>query len=301
MDIINISKKKFNSLTSLELDKEIVNTEALIYNFDYRGQKGIFKNFHRLNGSLFANKLFTIEMLNHYKELLPKSFVVPEKIISVNGKMMGCFEKYIEGNNLLSILNDPKIELSVKIFFLRQIGQILEELKYIRMNTDLKDVFINDLHAGNFIVNDKLELRVIDLDSCKICDNKPFPSKYLLPNKMLQFSNKYKFFDKKEDSDKEEYEYRRELGYIVSDENSDLYCYIITIMNFLYKDDVNKLTIDEFYRYLIYLVSIGIDQNLINSFERILLNCENINPVDYLATLTYEQVAKANNKVYKLV
>lgn len=301
MDIINISKKKFNSLTSLELDKEIVNTEALIYNFDYRGQKGIFKNFHRLNGSLFANKLFTIEMLNHYKELLPKSFVVPEKIISVNGKMMGCFEKYIEGNNLLSILNDPKIELSVKIFFLRQIGQILEELKYIRMNTDLKDVFINDLHAGNFIVNDKLELRVIDLDSCKICDNKPFPSKYLLPNKMLQFSNKYKFFDKKEDSDKEEYEYRRELGYIVSDENSDLYCYIITIMNFLYKDDVNKLTIDEFYRYLIYLVSIGIDQNLINSFERILLNCENINPVDYLATLTYEQVVKANNKVYKLV
>ena len=301
MDIINISKKKFNSLTSLELDKEIVNTEALIYNFDYRGQKGIFKNFHRLNGSLFANKLFTIEMLNHYKELLPKSFVVPEKIISVNGKMMGCFEKYIEGNNLLSILNDPKIELSVKIFFLRQIGQILEELKYIRMNTDLKDVFINDLHAGNFIVNDKLELRVIDLDSCKICDNKPFPSKYLLPNKMLQFSNKYKFFDKKEDSDKEEYEYRRELGYIVSDENSDLYCYIITIMNFLYKDDVNKLTIDEFYRYLIYLVSIGIDQNLINSFERILLNCENINPMDYLATLTYEQVAKANNKVYKLV
>ena len=301
MDIINISKKKFNSLTSLELDKEIVNTEALIYNFDYRGQKGIFKNFHRLNGSLFANKLFTIEMLNHYKELLPKSFVVPEKIISVNGKMMGCFEKYIEGNNLLSILNDPKIELSVKIFFLRQIGQILEELKYIRMNTDLKDVFINDLHAGNFIVNDKLELRVIDLDSCKICDNKPFPSKYLLPNKMLQFSNKYKFFDKKEDSDKEEYEYRRELGYIVSDENSDLYCYVITIMNFLYKDDVNKLTIDEFYRYLIYLVSIGIDQNLINSFERILLNCENINPVDYLATLTYEQVVKANNKVYKLV
>ena len=81
----------------------------------------------------------------------------------------------------------------------------------------------------------------------------------------------------------------------------DLYCYIITIMNFLYKDDVNKLTIDEFYRYLIYLVSIGIDQNLINSFERILLNCENINPVDYLATLTYEQVVKANNKVYKLV
>lgn len=300
MQIINISKKKFDSLVHVELGKEITNTEAIIYLLDYRGKEKVFKNLHRLSGSIFANKLYTLEMLSANSEYLPSGFVVPDALCTVNGNIMGCIEDYVNGVNLQSVLNNPKIDLKIKLHYIKLIGNILEQLKHIRSETPLKDIYLNDLHAGNFIVTTNGELKTIDLDSCKICDNKPFPSKYLYHNGLLKYSNKYNLY-KKGDEYNGEYEYRTEFGYVEADENSDLYCYIMTILNFLYSDNVGRMNIDEFFKYLNYLSSIGISKSLTDSFSKIVNNCDNTNPRDAISNLTYEQVARANKKVYKLV
>lgn len=296
MYAVNISKKKFDSLTPLEIDKSITNSEAVLYKFTYKGKEKIFKNLHRLKGSIFANKLYTIEMLSSNQMYLPSSFTIPESLGMVNGNIEGFIADFIQGINLQVLLNNPKIDSSIKLYYLSLIGNILEQLKHIRNNNEIEGIYLNDLHAGNFIVTPNNELKVVDLDSCKICDNKPFPSKYLTSERgLFNYSNKYQVYQK--DKPKE---YLSELGYIDADENSDLYCYIITIMNFLYGKNLNTMSMDDFYKYLNYLSSIGISKRLIDCFEKIVLNCDNKNPKGYIEKITQEQVAKANYKVFEL-
>lgn len=299
MKNINLSNKRFNTLNLIEISNEVTNTEAAIYSLNYKGKKLVFKNLYKLSGAIFANKLYTIEMLSNNEKYLPSSFVIPQALCSVNGNIMGFIDEYIEGENLQVILNNPKVDMNTKLYYLQQIGNILEQLQYIRSIDDIDDIYINDLHAGNIIVTPSRELKIIDLDSCKICENRPFPSKYLTGiNSLFNYSSKYKIFPKNQKQ-----EYISEFGYISADENSDLYCYIITIMNFLYGDNVNNMTMDEFYKYLNYIESIGIPSDLIDDFEKIILNCDNKNPRHKISDLKnmYTQVAKANKKVYKLV
>ncbi|MBR2712775.1 MAG: hypothetical protein IKE73_03610 [Bacilli bacterium] len=300
MDIVNISKKRFETLITLDLDNNITNTEAKIYSYvDRSGKHKIFKNLHRLKGSIFANKLYTLEMLDNNKDYLPTSFVIPEKLVTVNGKVMGCSERFVDGTNLQVFLDNPKNDLKEKIKHLKMIGEILKQLDYIRKDTPLKSMYLNDLHAGNFIVNKDGELEVVDLDSSRICDNKPFPSKYLSSKSILNLSTKYKIFKKADTDDKEEYEYRKELGYVDADENSDLFCYNMTILNFLYRGDVNKMNIDDYYNYIYYLKEIGFDHNLINSFEKLIMNTDNDNPIEYLDTIDYKLYSESSKTLYK--
>lgn len=303
MKIINLSQKKFKNLKTIDLGKEVTNTEANMYEFEFRSKKRIFKNLHRLKGSIFANKLLTIEMLNEYSDVLPSSFVVPKYLGSVNGEIMGCIEDYIEGENLAVVLNDCKVDVKKKLYYLKQIGALLEQLKYIRKDSTLNTIYINDLHAGNFIVTPGNDLKVVDLDSVRICDNKPFPSKYLIPSGLLRYSTdprKYIYFDKGESSGNEAYDYRKELGFIEPNENSDIYCYIITILSYLYQDNVNSMDMDSFYNYLNYLSSIGFDKELLDSFEKIIINGDNVNPYELLNTITYDQVGRSKKIVYNL-
>lgn len=300
MNIINLSEKKFNSLKPLDIGKGIINTEADLYELMYKGKLRVFKKLYLLNGAVFANKLYTLEMLDDNKEFLPDNFVIPNYLGVVNGKIVGCAEDLVEGTNLEKILNDSKINTSDQIDYLRRIGEVLEKLKYIRSDTPLDNIYLNDLHAGNFVITHDNKLKVVDLDSTKICDNKPFPSRYLLPNTLLKNSNKYIVFKDgaKEYKDKS---YVKDLGYIDANEESDLYCYIITILNYLYKENVHRMEIDEFYDYLNYLDYIGMNDELISMFERIILNCNNKNPKELLETITTTQVGRANNKVFKKV
>ncbi|UKI28760.1 MAG: hypothetical protein L6V78_07850 [Clostridium sp.] len=62
----------------------------------------------------------------------------------------------------------------VKIKYLKDIGTILEKMDEVRKYAELEDFYLNDLHEGNFIVDEEGTLRVIDLDSCKIAGNMPF-------------------------------------------------------------------------------------------------------------------------------
>lgn len=291
MKVISISKKRFNELKPFNLSKNVTNTEAKMYEFNYKNEEKIVKALFHLDGLVFANKLYTIEMLDYNKKYLPTSFLIPDYLCTANHEVIGFTIPRFDGINMSDFLNDIKGSNEEKIYYLKQIGELLYQLQNIRKYTPLSDIYINDLQESNFLIDyNNKELKVIDLDSCKIGDNKVFPSRYLSRNAILNYSNKYKVNNDKPF-----------MGYIIPDSNSDLYCYTMIVLNYLYKGRISSLGIDEFYEYINYLESIGIAKDLICAFIKIVDNCNNENPMYYLDSLTDRQIGMASNFVYKKV
>ena len=289
MQIINMSKTKLNSLEPLILPKDVTSTECELFKYNYYGKEKLLKKLYRTNGIIFANKLYTIEALNSNKDNIPSNFIVPEVLVSINKQIEAFTMKYIKGTNLSIILNEPTITYEEKINYLKSIGNILEQMKNIRKYTELKDFYIGDIHEDNFLVDtEKQEIFVADLDSCKIADNKSFPGRYLTTASLLRYNEiKYSLLDEPD----------RLADYKVTEE-TDIYCYIIMILNYLYDGRVDRLSIEEFYRFINYLDDIEVNKELIESFEKIVVGAPNVNPVNYLDTLSSKQIAKAR-KLYQ--
>ena len=179
MKIINISKAKYRNLQELKIDEDSRGFEGEMYYLPYNGVDKVFKNLYYNHGTVFANKLFTLEEIDSNKEFLPNSFVLPEFLCSVQSKLSGFAMPYVDGINLNTFLNDIKKDSKQKVYYLRKIGDILEQLKHIREYTNIKDLYIGDLHEANFMIDrNSLDLRVIDVDSIKINYNKLISSKY---------------------------------------------------------------------------------------------------------------------------
>lgn len=290
MKIISISEKKFKELNKLNLSREIFNTEGTIYEFEYKREKKVLKTLHTLNGHTFANKLYTIEMLDSNKEYLPSSFYIPDYLCSVEEKIIGFTVPKVDGVNLSTILSDKSIDYKEQIYYLKKIGEILNQLQNIRKYTPLNSIYINDLHDSNFIVdNNNRELKVIDLDSCKICSNEPFAARFLTSLSLMNQVKKYKIND---DSYSD--------GYIIPNSDSDLYCYSMIILNYLYGGKLNNISIEKFYEYLNYLEAIGVNKELIHIFSKLLVdNCKNENPIYYLDSITGSQICRSKKLVYE--
>ena len=291
MKIISLSKKKFGELEELKLSREIFNTEAKIYDFNFRGNPKVLKTLYTLNGYTFANKLYTLEMLDSNKNYLPSSFYIPDYLCTVDSKVIGFTIPKIEGSNLTEILKSKDVPYKEQIYYLKKIGEILNQLHYIRKHTPLKDFYINDLHDSNFIVdNNNRELKVIDLDSCKIGSNEPFAARFLTPFSIIKGIDKYKLNEDKHSN-----------GYIVPNSDTDLYCYTMIILNYLYGDKLSSSGIENFYEYLNYLEYVGVNKELLNIFSKVVANCKNENPLNYLDSLTSEQICRAKKLVYDKV
>ena len=289
MQIINMSKTKLNSLEPLVLPKDVTSTECELYKYHYYGKEKILKKLYLTNGIIFANKLYTIEALNSNKNNIPSNFIIPESLVSINKQIEAFTMKYIKGINLSVVLKEPRITYEEKINYLKIIGRILEQMKNIRKYTELNDFYIGDIHEDNFLVDiEKQEIFVADLDSCKIADNKSFPGRYLTTTSILKYNEiKYQKLDEPD----------RVADYKIT-EDTDIYCYIIMILNYLYDGRVDKLSIEEFYRFINYLDDIGVDKELIECFERIVISSPNENPINYLDTLSPKQIAGAR-RLYK--
>lgn len=291
MKVITITKRKLQELKALDLPNNVFNCEAEIYDFTYRGQRKILKKLYHLKGAIFANKLYTLEMLDTYKEYLPHSFYLPDSLVSVNGTITGFTEPYGEGYNLSTVLTSPNFSIKEQIYYLKKIGEILEQLKNIRKYSPLNCIYLNDLHDSNFLVNPaNKELGVVDLDSCRIENNNPFVSRFLSPFSLANTNPKYIKATNGECG-----------GYMVADENTDIYCYVMVILNYLYQGRANHFDTIEMYNYLNYLESIGFNKELVLSIEKILFNCPNENPLPYLDSITEESVIRAREKVYRKV
>ena len=259
MNIYNISKKEFKSLNKLEVNS--VSTEAEMFVFDRHNkwykEKNLFKKFYITSGESFSNKLYTINNLIDLKNYLNiPELVLPNSIISINHKIYGFSLPFVENSTTFyDIQKNINIPLEEKIKILKKYANILEQVH------NYPTLYIGDIHEGNFLVDNIGNINIIDLDSVKIGHNNPFPSKYLTTNKIItNIKSKYTINDN--------------FLYNIN-KNTDIFCFIMMILNTISGTNINKLDINQFYEYLAYLKSIGYDSEIINQLGLIYTNSAN--------------------------
>ena len=293
MEVVNITKNGLKKLKKVSLGYGILNTEADLFimktkdkwNIEYKMLKTLFCT----EGANFSNKLFTInELIDNRSVINIDELVLPEKLLIVDGQVNGFIMPYIENTNFEEILNDINISNLQKIEYFKQISHILHKMDNLRNNSDITDFYLNDLHAS---INKKTgKINVVDLDSCKINGNKPFAAKYLTPFSPIS-SMKAKYRVNKEINF---------LGYIIPDKNTDLYCYIMTLMNFLFKGRISSLGRDNYYLYLEYLRSINYPYELLDKLSKIYEYVDNEEIGDELDLLTNDMIVMAQSKIFNM-
>lgn len=223
-----------------------------------------------LGYSSFDNKVNTINYLLDNKDIINiDELVLPIDIFYLNRDTGDIVikEKFINNINFRYVLTSSLYSFDEKIEYFKQIGLILDKMKDVRDNTNIKDFYLCDLYTDNFILNtDTNRINVIDMDSCKINGNNNCSSYYLFENNVIDSVKKYK---KKELSWFTEYEIN---------ENTDILCYIIMLISFISGCDINKININEFNNYMDYLVNFGLSNKLVSVLARIYSNDDNINP-----------------------
>lgn len=269
---INLRMHQVRALKELRLPSGIMNTEALmlILNKKYKTPDGSRMLFKYLDAQeekdVMDRKTKTLTALNNsqYKDL--EELIVPSHSVIVDGVHAGFAMPLIEKHkNLGKILNDERLSFESKKKLLMQLGNLIDKVRRVESNNPM---YFGDLNEFNFIIDQEGILRAIDLDSVFISGLKGVePSRlayYLLKNNYIaQIPDKYKTTNE---------------GIIIPSENSDLYCYNMIILDTLANERMFKVDMSTYYQYLMYLESIGIPKGLLESFERIYLPKENINP-----------------------
>lgn len=281
MDIINMSSKQITS--NITLDS--YNTSGYLKIVNYFNRKMVIKKIDPIRCDEVISKIL---FLNRYKNLMPSNFVIPEFLVLLDNKDLYMAIDYINGNNLGDVLKDKNINIRDKKIYLSYIGNTLEEMRHMRENPLLSDFCLGDLHEDNFIVSNK-KLYTIDLDDIKIDSISPIVS-YLQVGSLFSYLHTDKYIIE----DYNPYFVKYKVDY-----NTDMYCYIMVILNFLYGDNVNNMNINDFYCYLDYLYKIGIDSSLLECFNSISSSDDNINPMNYIDSLTFNQIYRAKKIVYK--
>lgn len=281
MDIINMSSKQITS--NITLDS--YNTSGYLKIVNYFNRKMVIKKIDPIRCDEVISKVL---FLNRYKNLMPSNFVIPEFLVLLDNKDLYMAIDYINGNNLGDVLKDKNINIRDKKIYLSYIGNTLEEMRHMRENPLLSDFCLGDLHEDNFIVSNK-KLYTIDLDDIKIDSISPIVS-YLQVGSLFSYLHTDKYIIE----DYNAYFVKYKVDY-----NTDMYCYIMVILNFLYGDNVNNMNINDFYCYLDYLYKIGIDSSLLECFNSISSSDDNINPMNYIDSLTSNQFYRAKKIVYK--
>lgn len=232
----------------------------------------VVKMFKRTNGDYFSNKLFTIHALADDINLKSiKELVLPEKIITIDDKIIGFTMPYKKGVTLEEYL-DSDVSIEFKIEILKKIGKILEKMKKLRETKEMPDFFINDLHEKNFLIDPTTkEVSVVDLDSCSINGNLKFGSKYLSYLTPLDNFEKYQKVKT----------FTCGADYIPS-EQTDLYCYTIMILNFLSNTSFHRLSLEEANKYFEYLETIGLSKELLFNISKIYSENNNVNVFENL-------------------
>ncbi|MDD2505065.1 MAG: hypothetical protein PHF21_02195 [Bacilli bacterium] len=289
MEIINYSNYKFNKMEKYILEKSVVNTECTLYFLPCKEKwlkkMKLFKKFYVTSGPYLGNKLLTINTLIDNKDLLGiEELIFPERLVAVNDTICGFMMPYIDSVDLGSLLSDLNVPTERKIELLKEVGQILKKVE--TASKYVKNFYLNDIHENNFILEKETnKLLAVDLDSSSIGDNMPFPSKYLhfIGNKVEGQINKYQ---------------KNEDGIFIPDQNSELLCYNVMVLNMICNGQINILNINDFYCYLEYLKTIGFKHDLLDCFAKIYANCDNENPMEHLDTIP-KQIGRADIKVFK--
>lgn len=292
MKVIDMPMKKFDKLKEYELPNCVLNTESKLFIIDEKNKweryRLLVKKLYNDSGLKFSNKLYTVNELYDNRDVINMDeLIIPEYLYSVHGNIVGFASRFIENINFKELLMSNEFSDLDKINYLKEIGNIIEKMGNIRKYTEVEDFYLNDLHESNFILNRNTKrINAVDMDSCKINGNKAFASKFLTPVSKIYDVNKYE----KEES---------VCGgvYKISD-NTEYYCYVMMILNYIANYKVNGLSIDEFYYYMEYLHKIGLSYELVDMFSLVYMEKDNVNPYLYLDELV-GVIGKSDYKVYK--
>lgn len=293
MNIIKLSRREYNRLKPFLVSEYILHTESDLYEMKYCGERKIVKTMFTYDKDFHREKLRTLDTLDSYKSYLPEEFCIPDNLIAVGRRKPAFTVPYFKGDTLANILNDSSIPIQEHLYYLKRVGEILEELSKIRRTSSLKEIYIGDLHESNILVNPfTKELGIIDLDSCRIGTDFSYTSKYLTPFSLIKYQpDKYK----------QNQMLGNGPGYIIPDSNSDIYCYIVMIFNYLTNDLYRYFSLDNFFNYLTLLNDLGINKELLYLLEKLFTKDDNINPYEYLESLTTQDIAFARKAAKMLL
>lgn len=283
-----ITDKEIESLRALNLGPDIVNCESSLFLIQIDNKTQLLKKFNiNILYSELDNKLLTIGSLMDTASAFDERFILPQKIATIDDDVIGYLMNYIDNYNLGDLLKDPSIATSRKKGWLKEVGNILQFTEKLRNKyPELSKFYIGDLHVNNFMYNKKTKcLNVGDLDSCRIGKNIPSASLYMSTNSKVFFaSDKYPI---------------NRFGINIPNRNSDIYCYIIMILNFLYGGHVQKMNLKEYYDYLQYMKENGMSNELLDIFAKIYQPGDNINPVELIDNIP-DDISKFNRQKYLL-
>ncbi len=153
---------------------------------------------------------------------------------------------------------------------------MLEKLKYIReYENKLTTFFIGDLQESNILVDIQTKrVQIVDLDSCKIGNNRAFAAKYLEFLKTYSYVRKYL-----------QEKYPWDVYHFSNNENTDLYCYMMMILRFLFDINIMLLDLNTFYSKMYDLKQEGLPDKLYQVFINLYSNVPNQNPYKLLEVI----------------
>jgi hypothetical protein len=281
MLVENFTTKQFRRLQRYILPDGVSSIECDLYLLDKKlnHSKHLLKIYKRTSGEYMGNKLLTINSLMDNKDNIDiDELVFPEKLAIVDKKLVGFTMQLIENNtNLAVLLKDKQITTKQKIEWLKQVGKILTKVQHV--NSVNGQFLLGDIHESNFILNhDTNKIICVDLDGCKISNNKIYSMKYGSFNeKFYYFPNKYPLDDDDEP---------------IPTYNTEWYCYTTMVLNMIANGSIHKLLLSDYYDYIQYLRDSKFPDELIDCFINIYTNHDNYSPRDLL-----EQIPNNLDKV----
>ena len=293
MYIKNLRMRQLRKLRELPLEPGVLNTEAymLVLNRKYSSDKKerVFKYLDALEDKdIMSKKLYTIttlDTLDEYKEI--EDLIIPDSIIYVDGNIAGFACPIIYNHrNLGIIINNPNVPLDIKLSYLKQMGDIIDKVQRVD-NSDNKFQF-GDLNEFNFIIDKNNQVKAIDLDSAYLGVGEPLSmAYYLLKNQYIKsIPEKYKSSKK---------------GIVIPNNNTDLYCYNMILLNALSKEKLYRKDINTYYEYLDYIKHLSLPSDLLESFNNIYIPKDNINPKDCILSIDKSLEKKLEFKTFKKI
>lgn len=273
MYTLNLSDNEFLNLKPFKLMEGTLEKESNMY-FMPNNENEIIKIYKNYNDKDYINfKMKTIDnFMKFMSEYNFKELLKPNGILKVNNEIRGVIYPKINGLTTRVYLNSNYTDVKTKITILKKIGLLLDKIK---KTSPKYNAAFSDVHVDNFIVNDysindlnDISITACDTDSMRVLDSNGVPGFYLYDAEKLEDFSKYEIDNNYN---------------IIPNSNTDIYCYIMLILDVISKSEyVFSLNIDEYNRYINYLKDNGLNDNLVDSFLSIYEDKDNISPLPYL-------------------
>lgn len=259
MKEVCISKNDFDKLNNKNIDG--YNSESVLYFY----HKYLLKVFNQTYN--IERKKYILDFLDKNRIIINqdlKEILLPSFSLYVDKVYKGFGMKNIMGVSLDKYLKNPSISFEQKKNILIKLGEFLEKLDNLRkVNSLYQSFYINDLHTGNVMVTLDNNIKIVDVDSFRLDNLIGFPSLYLGTfNSDLYKLDKYQKFSSSIEANRE----------------SDLYCYIMIVLEFITGMKLHMKNRANYDYYMRKLRDRGLGKDLLESFKSIFDENSNINP-----------------------